>query len=185
MIERRNHSSTGESPQAEPAPTPLVSAAERSISNHPTIHIPEGRLYAVTEHAHHIADNWQGTHENHASGLLGEDALAHHLGIKDELDVEVYADGGDGGIDLQYQGATIDVKTVGRHRSNPALTVNAYKPLTADYYALVSRISKSDFRLIGYAPRWFVANAPTLTDGNTPYHLVDQEYLFPFINTIS
>lgn len=171
---------TNPTPQREPAPTPLVSAEHLSLTDYPTVHIDEGRRDALIEHARRIAESWHGTAQNHITGLLGEDAVAHGLGIADAIDVTVYADGGDAGVDLTYCGATIDVKTVGRHRSNPALTVDAYEPLTADYYVLVSRIGPSDFRLVGYAPRDFVANAPILRHEGHPYHIVGQEYLFPF-----
>lgn len=167
-------------PAGEPAPTPLVSASQLSKAEFPYQHISEERLYPLEEHARQIAQTTSGSPENHLAGLLGEDAVAKYLGIEDELNTEVYADGGDGGADLQYRGATIDVKTVGRQESNPPLTVNAYDSLTADYYALVSRIGKSDFLLIGYAPREFVANAPQLSHQGQNYHIVDQEYLFPF-----
>lgn len=180
MTEENETKRTTISPQEEPAPTPLISAKHLSISEYPTVHIPEGRQYALSEHARRIADSWDETAENYITGLLGEDAVAQFLGIGDTINVEVYADGGDGGVDLQYCGATIDVKTVGRHRPDPALTIDAYKPLTADYYLLVSRIGNSDFRLIGYAPHHFVANAPIQRYGGRPYHIVDQEYLFPF-----
>ncbi|WP_324665748.1 hypothetical protein [Haloarcula sediminis] len=103
------------------------------------------------------------------------------LGIADRLNTEVYADGGDGGVDLRYRGATIDVKTVGRHRADPALTVDAYDQLRADYYVLASRVGSSDMRLLGYAPQEFVANAPTQTHERRPYHLVEQAYLFPLV----
>jgi len=171
-------------PQGEPAPTPLITAAQLSQSDFPLVHIPDGRFHALGEHASRIANNAKGRTENHLTGLLGEDAVAHHLGIEDRLDVEVYADGGDGGVDLPYGGATIDVKTVGRHRTSPALTVDAYQPLTADYYVLASRADRTTCRLIGYAPREFVANAPTRLHNGEPYHYVEQDYLFPFYRGI-
>lgn len=171
---------TNLTPQREPAPTSLVSAESLSLTDYPTVHISESRRDALIEHARRIAESWHGTEQNHVTGLLGEDAVAQGLGIADSLNVEVYPDGGDGGVDLTYCGASIDVKTVGRHRSNPALTVDAYAPLTSDYYVLVSRIGPADFRLIGYAPRDFVANAPVLQYEGRPYHIVGQEYLFPF-----
>jgi len=93
----------------------------------------------------------------------------------------VYADGGDGGVDLRYRGATIDVKTVSRHRTEPDLTVDAYDPLCADYYVLASRVGPSDVRLLDYALRQFVANAPTRTHERRPYHVVEQAYLFPLV----
>jgi len=174
-------SEIGITSQKEPAPTPLISAASLDLSEYPTVNIPNRRRDALIEHAKRISNNARGTYENHIRGLLGEDALARYLGIADKLDVEIYPDGGDGGFDLTYQGATVDAKTVGRHRSNPALTVDAYQPLNADYYILVSRIGPCDFRLIGYTPRWFVANAPIWkNEEGEPYHAVEQDFLFPF-----
>jgi hypothetical protein len=166
-------------PTTEPAPTPLISAADLSVADYPLQHIDEHRFYALVERANRIADNAHGSTENHIIGKLGEDSFAHAVGIADRLDTTVYADGGDGGVDLTYRGATIDVKTVGRHRHDPALTVDAYEPLTADYYVLASRVGKMDCRLIGYAPRDFVANAPVRLHNGEPYHIVEQEYLFP------
>lgn len=180
MPEGKISDSTTASPQKEPAPTPLVSAEQLSIGSYPTVRIPEEQLYALKEHADRIADSWGGTVDNHRTGLLGEAAVARFLGIEDSLNIEVYTDGGDGGVDLEYRGASIDVKTVGRHRTDPSLTVDAYEPLTADYYVLTSRIGAVDFRLIGYVPRWFVANAPVQTHQGEQYHIVDQRYLFPF-----
>jgi hypothetical protein len=171
-------------PLQEPAATPLISAEEFSTSQYPVVHIPERRLYAFGEFARRLADSWRGSIEDHLLSKLGEFGYAKPLGIEKNVDTEIYADGGDGGTDLNYRGATIDVKTVGQHRSDPALTVDAYEPLNADYYALASRISKSDVRLIGYAPREFVANAPVRPHNNGPYHIVEQRYLFPFPTTL-
>ena len=173
------HTTTAPS-KTEPAPTPLIAAADVPIADRPTILVPEERFYPLAEHASRIADTWSGTHSDHLTGLLGEDAIAKHLGISDRLNIEVYTDGGDGGFDLQFRGATIDVKTVGQHQSDPNLTVDAYKPLHAEYYALASRVGEMNVRLIGYAPREFVANAPTFSNEGQPYHVVEQEYLFPF-----
>jgi len=172
------------SPQQEPAATPLISAEEFSTSQYPVIHVPDNRLYAFGEFARRLADRWRGSIKDHLVSKLGEFSYAKPLGIEKDVDTEIYSDGGDGGTDLMYRGATIDVKTVGQHRSDPALTVDAYEPLNADYYALASRISKSDVRLIGYAPREFVANAPVRPHNNGPYHIVEQRYLFPFPTTL-
>ena len=169
------------SPKTEPAPTPLISAADVPIADRPTVHIPEERVYPLAEHARQIANTWSGSPADHLTGLLGEDGIAKRLDIAERLDVDVYTDGGDGGVDLHYRDAAIDVKTVGRHRSDPDLTVDAYHSLDADYYALASRIGETDIRLIGYAPRDFVANAPTFRHKDRPYHLVEQDYLFPFL----
>lgn len=169
-------------PKQEPAATPLVSSADVPLTYHPVQNIPSNRYDVLCEHARRIADSWRGSPENHIAGKLGEDGFARQMGIEDELNVKVYPDGGDGGSDFVYRGATVDVKTVRRHRSDPALTVNAFEPLNADYYVLASRIGPTDIRLIGYAPRIFVANAPTFIDDGQPYHVVNQEYLFPFPN---
>lgn len=167
-------------PAKEPAATPLFSAEDLSLSDYPVIHVPGKRLYALAENARHLAGQWDGSTDNFLKGLLGEFCYAKPLGMVEDIDTEVYPDGGDGGSDLNYRGATIDVKTVGQHRSDPALTVDAYKPLQADYYALASRISKTDLRLIGYASRKFVANAPTRQHNGKQYHIIEQRYLFPF-----
>jgi hypothetical protein len=73
------------------------------------------------------------------------------------------------------------MKTVSCHRTGPDPTVNAYDQLRADYYVLASRVGPSDVGLLGYAPRQYVANAPTRTHEGRPYHLVEQAYLFPLI----
>jgi hypothetical protein len=167
-------------PAEEPAATPLFSAAELDVEDYPLCHIPEEQFYAITAQARELADHSNGDVKSWITGLLGENGYARSVGRVDSLSHEVMTDGGDGGTDLSYRGATVDVKTVGRHRADPCLTVDAYEPLRADYYALASRISKTDIRLIGYAPRQFVANAPTRYHEGEPYHFVDQEYLFPF-----
>jgi len=164
----------------EPAATPLISAEDYDISQYPVVHIPDNRRLAFGEFARRLADEWRGSVEDHLLSKIGEFGYAKKLGIETGVNTEIYPDGGDGGTDLNYRGATIDVKTVGRHRSDPSLTVDAYEPLDADYYALASRISESDVRLIGYAPRKFVANAPVRCHNNGPYHIVEQRYLFPF-----
>lgn len=138
------------------------------------------RFDALAEKAARIADTSSGTTENHVLGKLGEFSLASYLGIEDRVNTDVYTDGGDGGVDLEYQGTTIDVKTVGRHRRRPPLTVDAHEPLPADYYVLASRVGKMNCRLVGYAPRQFVATAPVWYNDGSPYHVVDQRFLFPF-----
>ncbi|MFC7133749.1 MULTISPECIES: hypothetical protein [Salinibaculum] len=179
MTEDHTEKSATVSPQTEPAPTPLISAADIPLNKFPVYDIPRGWFQALEAHAKRRVENGAyGTAPNHFTGLLGEDALARHLGISERLDTELYADG-DGGVDLVYQGGTIDVKTVGRHREDPALTVDAYEPLRADYYALAHRIGPNRCRLIGYAPRHFVANAPTHRAKGDHYHHVPSDYLFP------
>lgn len=159
---------------------PPVSAADRRPANMPTVPIPEELYYPLGEHAGQIADTWSGDRRDHLTGLLGEAAVAEYLGITDQLDVEVYTDGGDGGVDLEFRGATMDVKTVGQPRSGPDLTVDAYKPLRADFYALASRVGETEVRLVGYAPCRSVAQAPRFSHKGRPYYTLGQEYLHPF-----
>ena len=180
MSNDTNDDTNDVSPPQEPAATPLFSAADLSIDDYPVVHIPENRLYMLQEYARRIANASRGSVENHRTGKIGEDAVAKPLGARESIDLDVYTDGGDGGFDLTHRGATIDVKTAGRHRCDPSLTVDAYEQLRADYYVLASRISETDVRLIGYAPRQFVANAPVQTYNGGDYHIVGQEYLFPF-----
>lgn len=176
---------TDVTPQREPAPTPLVSSAHQSRRSFTVYDTPRERFDALDSHARCRVDNGaHGTDENHLTGLLGEDAVARHLGIADRLDTNLYANG-DGGVDLVYEGATIDVKTKGQHRQKPILTVDAYEPLRAEYYALAHRIGPNRCRLIGYTPRIFVANAPIRRSDDGPYHHVPQEYLFPFPSVVS
>jgi len=168
------------SPPQEPAATPLFSAADLDIGDYPLVHIPESRLYMLQEYGRRIANASRGSVENHRTGKIGEDAVAKPLDARESIDLEVYTDGGDGGVDLNHRGATIDVKTVGQHRSDPALTVGEHEELRADYYVLASRISETDVRLIGYTPRQFVANTKPREYNGGKYHIVGQEYLFPF-----
>lgn len=172
------------SPPQEPAATPLFSAADLDISDYPVVHIPQKRLFILQEYGRRIAGASSGSVENHRKGKIGEDAVAKSIDARDSIDLEVYTDGGDGGVDLSHRGATIDVKTVGQHRCDPALTVDAYEQLRADYYVLASRISETDVRLIGYTPRQFVANAPVRSYQGGDYHLVEQDYLFPFPSSL-
>ncbi len=113
------------------------------------------------------------------TGLLGEDAVAQHLGVADCLDIEIYADGGDSDVKLHYRGATIDVKTVGGHRSDLAMTVDAYEPLRADYHVLVSRIGLRTVGLLGYTSRTTVVSAPTRMSDEGPHHFLVQQGFFP------
>ena len=184
MTDEDDRDSDDVPPAKEPTATPLFSVEQLDVGDYPLVHVPQERVFAFGEFARRLAADWKGTATRHLLGKLGEFSLARPLGIADHVDTEIYPDGGDGGVDLRYRGATIDVKTVGQHRRDPALTVDAFEPLTADYYALASRVSKTDVRLVGYAPREFVANAPVEYHEGEPYHLVEQHYLYPFPNAL-
>jgi hypothetical protein len=181
MSDNTQRRASRSSPTDDPHLQPLVSAADVPRRELPTVQIPPRRLPIIEEHGRERARNGaRGTEQNHAVGIIGETVTAKFLGTTDGPDTALY-DNGDGGVDLTYNGATIDVKTVGRQETDPALTVGTYQPLNADYYVLVNRIGPNECRLIGYATRHFVANAQQWENrhGET-YHLVPQSDLFPF-----
>lgn len=166
------------------APTPLVSADSVEADQLPVVQVPGEQVLALETVAEEIAAESPGTKNNHHLGLLGEVALARYLGISipDAVDTEVYTDGGDGGIDLHFNGETIDVKTAGLRRTDPALTVDADGPLNADKYVLASRIGQRDVRLIGNAPQAVVRSARKEEYDGRSYYCVEQGRLVPFAN---
>lgn len=181
MRENNQRGASRSSPTDDPHLRPLVSAADVPRRELPTVQIPPRQLPIIKEHGRKRARNGAyGSEQKHALGAIGESAGTRYFGMEEAFDTALYDDG-DGGVDFSYDGATIDVKTVGQHRSDPALTVNTYQPLNADYYVLVNRIGPNVCRLIGYAPRQFVANAQQWENrrGET-YHYVPQSDLFPF-----
>lgn len=163
--------------------TPLVSAADVPTSLLPTIEIPETQYHPLREYGVQRGQNAYGTLYNHEVGILGEGAVARFFGTTNAVDTAVY-ERGDGGVDLEVHGVTIDVKTAGRRYSTPNLIIDAYQPLRADYYALVARVGKMHFQLVGYAPRQFVANASTEEFHGRPCHVLSQRDLFPFPTTL-
>lgn len=169
------------SPQAEPAPTPLIPSSTVPLEKHRSVDLAQERRDAVEVKSVQIADTWMGPAESHIKGKLGEAAFLQYVGREGQLNTEVIADGGDGGVDVWLNGASVQIKTVGRRYTQcPELWVDAYSPFSADYYVLVSRVGPGSFRLVGYAPRWFVWNAPKRTHEGGVYRVVDREYLFPF-----
>jgi hypothetical protein len=101
----------GTTPKTEPYPTPLVSAADVDRTQLATRTIPCSQADGLKLATRKIASGWAGDTRDHYVGLLGEDALAQFFGVPEGLNTEVYADGGDGDVDLRVNGATIDVKT--------------------------------------------------------------------------
>jgi hypothetical protein len=160
---------------------PLTPAAQLAYDDYPVIPIPENRRSMIQHHTREIAENSYGNPQNHLTGKLGEFAVAKYLGIgplKQELDLSIYTDGGDGGFDLIYDGEKIEVKTVGAQTEDPALRIDHTKPLIADRYILTRQMSKTDIQLIGWAPQSTVQAARNQNDMGQ-YFFVDQEHLFP------
>lgn len=160
--------------------TPLIPTSHVASLCRQVIDLPDHRCYPLEEYGKLRADGGRGSSEDNCTGILGEESLADYLGLEQGVDTRIYDNGGDGGVDLHYRGQTIDVKTASRDQRNPSLLVGAYQPLRADYYALVHRIGRTQFRLIGYSPRQFVANSPTREYEGEKVHVVPQENLFPF-----
>lgn len=117
--------------------------------------------------------------ENSRTGVVGEAGFCLLTSSLNAVDTNIYPDGDDG-VDHLLGGHRVQVKTRGRHRTDPALTINTGEPLRADYYVLASRVGKARVRIDGYAPRKFVANAPTWEYDGRSYHRVPREDLFPF-----
>lgn len=178
-----DRSAENDSPHDRWPLTPLVSATDVPTSLLPTIEIPEEQYHPLREYGLRRGRNAYGTFDNHELGILGEGAVARFFGTTQSVDTAVY-ERGDGGVDLEVHGVSIDVKTAGRRYSTPNLIVDAYQSLQADYYALVHRLGKMHFRLVGYAPRQFVANASTEEYQGCPCHVVPQRDLFPFPPTL-
>lgn len=85
---------------------------------------------AVKERGTVIAETWPGTPRDHAIGKFGEDALLQYVEQEENLNLEVMPDGGDGGVDVRINGATVQVKTVGQqYAEQPELWVDAYSPI--------------------------------------------------------
>jgi hypothetical protein len=172
--------STNPNPTDDPEPKPLFSVADLPTHAFPVEDTTEGRLYTLKESADQlVADGGCSSYEGTVKGLLGENAFANFLQMDLTPDTEVYSNG-DGGFDFVYNGLKIDVKTVGRHRDEPALTVDAYGPLRADCYVLAHRIGQLHCRLVGYASRKTVEESPVHLHRGDPYYFVDRDRLRPF-----
>lgn len=165
---------------------PLFRAVDVPLDCHPTVHIPSHRRHALSQLALQRAKSGRGDHTDHERGIYGEFAVAKWLDYEnpvDALDKTIYQQGGDPGYDLVYRGRTIDVKTVGPRWSSPALLVSAFGDLRAEFYVLAQQLNVSNYRILGYAPRSVVADAPVRSI-SYPYdqnkvHFIQQQDLFP------
>jgi hypothetical protein len=81
-----------------------------------------------------------------------------YLGQEDRFDTNTY-DGGDGGVDLVWQGKKVQVKTAESRQNNPNLLVPTYQSLNSHYYVLVHQLSRQVYRIVGYTDRETVADA--------------------------
>lgn len=129
---------------------PLVPASRIPIQSKPIIEIPANIRHCLEELGTKRAMNSRGTIEENIRGIKGEWAVAKYLGIENNIDTEIY-DYGDGGVDLRYQGQSIDVKTVGRRANNPNLWVDKNIKLNASKYVLAQELNPSLYQIHGYA----------------------------------
>lgn len=138
---------------------PLVSVVNSKGYTPETVKIEPEKVHALSLHAHERAKNSPGTISQHEQGLLGEYALARHLGVPDAVDTNIYKNG-DPGYDLDIESGTIDVKTAGKRWNNPELFVRVHKRLVADFYVLVQQLNRQMYQIIGWVPRKTVREAP-------------------------
>lgn len=139
-------------------PSPFVPVSEVPDDQLPIVHINQTRRDALEVCGTKRAKDSPGTIENHIRGIKGEYAVAKHYGDPDRVDTEIRRYG-DGGVDLEILGR-VQVKTCRSRVNNPRLLVAARKLLRADHYVLVQELDRSTYRIIGYAPRATVAEAP-------------------------
>jgi hypothetical protein len=179
-----NHHRDDVPPTTDPPepPFPVADVPKRLL---PVETFSESRLYALEQNADKLVtdggcDSLDGT----VRGLLGDNSFSRVLPIKAEPDTTV-RENGDGGHDFRFNGNTFNVKTVGRHRDDPELTVSTRGQLKADFYVLAHRIGATSCRLLGYAPRATVKASPRFFHHGEPYRLVEQDRLWPFPQFLS
>lgn len=127
-----------------------------------------------------VADGGCDSYKGTLAGKIGEMCFEKYLPKDCDIDSEV-RENGDGGWDFEFNRATWDVKTVGRHRNHPDLTVDAMTRLRADFYALVNRLGPTTARIVGYAPREVVKNQKlALNEYDRAYYHVERDKLIPF-----
>lgn len=149
---------TSKETEISESPSPLVPVSEIPNDQLPIVHIEREKRNALEVCGTKRAKGSPGSIENHIQGIKGEYAVAKHYGDPNRVDTEI-REYGDGGIDLEILGL-VQVKTCGPHVNNPRLLVDAKKQLRADQYVLVKELDRSSYRIIGYAPKATVAEAP-------------------------
>lgn len=161
---------------------PLVPVSEMPKAVQPTVEISDAKRIPLSELGTERARGGPGSIENHIRGILGEFAVAKFFDVPGKVDNEIY-EYGDPGYDLQINGNTIDVKTVGPRANNPGLMIDATQEIKADYYVLVQELNANTYRIIGYAPGPVVRNSNVRLlrlDGYAKkFRVVEQYDLFP------
>ena len=117
----------------------------------------------------------------HYVGLLGEVALGKVIGIKPNVNITV---GGDGNVDMTYQGMTIQVKTsTHKNLNHPQiryLIFNSIEDFSTDLAVLCSIQEVSTVRIHGFAThRKFVSNVVTQDFGYGVRYCLDEKHLTP------
>lgn len=152
---------------------PLVPVSRLEASELPVVTVPQSKVEALSIVGAKRAKSGRGTIRNHELGILGEYAVAKHLGVPDRVNTEIL-DGGDPGYDLMYRGRRVDVKTAGPKENNPSLRVGAHRELRADFFVLAHQLNRTNYRIIGYAPRLLVKRSPIFTFSRSRRHWPDR-----------
>lgn len=180
-----NHDRDDVPPTDEPPLRASPSVADVPPTMLPTIDLGEGPLYAAQGNAERfVTDGGCDSRKGTVIGQLGENVFKQYVPKNLEMDTEVRPSG-DIGWDFKYGGLRWDIKTVGRHRTEPSLTVDACSRLRADRYALVNRIGKTVFRLVGYTNHARVKEQGIRLSEHGAYRLVERDQLIPFPQYLS
>lgn len=121
----------------------------------------------------------QGDFAIHYAGMLGEIAVARSIGVPIRTEITV---GGDSGVDLSFEGQTIQVKT-STHKETPPpryIIFNSVDEFNTDWAICCSIQSASTVRIHGFASRRkFLANWVEHDFGYGKRACLDEELLSP------
>lgn len=152
---------------------PLVPVSRLDKSELPVVTISQSKVEALSIVGAKRAKNSRGSIRNHELGILGEYAVAEHLDVPDRINTEILDDG-DPGYYFIYRGRRVDIKTTGPKENNPSLRVGAHGELSADFYVLVQQLNRTNYRIIGYAPRLLVMQSEIFTFSRSKWHWPDR-----------
>lgn len=115
----------------------------------------------------------------HYAGMLGEVAVGKATGIPIHTDITF---GGDGNVDMSYQGQTIQIKT-STHQTTPVprfLIFNSVEDFSTDWAISCSIQGPCTVRIHGFASkRKFVSNVVTHDFGYGTRYCMDEKHLSP------
>ena len=115
----------------------------------------------------------------HYAGMLGEVAVGKATGIPIHTDITF---GGDGNVDMVYQGQTIQIKTSTHPITPPPrfLIFNSFEDFSTDWAISCSIQGPCTVRIHGFASkRKFVSNVVTHDFGYGTRYCMDEKHLAP------